>query len=72
MKTCAMKNIFCLLIIAMVLGISCFAAMQAKKYDVHDRTRENPLVITPAGQPGQPPSDAIVLFDGSRDTLDSQ
>lgn len=64
MKTSAMKIIVCLLLVAMVLGVSCFAAMQAMKYDVHDKTRENPPVITAGEQIGQPPSDAIILFDG--------
>ena len=64
MRTSAMKIIVCLFFVAMVLGVSCFAAMQAKKYDVHDKTRENPPVITAAEQIGQPPSDANVLFDG--------
>ncbi len=64
MKTSAMKIIVCLLLVAMVLGVSCFAAMQAKKYDVHDKTRENPPVIEPPKQFGQPPSDAVVLFEG--------
>ena len=39
------------------------------KYRVHDSTRPQPRVITPAGPstqeaPGTPPSDAVVLFDG--------
>lgn len=71
MKTGAMKIIVFLLLVAMVMSVS-FAAMQTKKYAVHDRTRKNPPVITPSEQLGQPPSDAIVLFDGSRDTLDLQ
>lgn len=33
-------------------------------YHVHDPSRPRPAVITPAAQIGQPPSDAIVLFDG--------
>jgi hypothetical protein len=38
-------------------------------YHVHDAARPHPKVITPGtestqAQPGQPPSDAIVLFDG--------
>ena len=37
---------------------------------VHDRNRPQPAVITPGTfstleQPGKPPSDAIVLFDGT-------
>ncbi|MBN2593329.1 MAG: DUF1080 domain-containing protein [Sedimentisphaerales bacterium] len=70
MKTRMMRNICCILLVAMAMGISSFAAMQAGKYDVHDKTRENPLVITPPQQLGQSPSDAIILFDGSKDSLD--
>jgi hypothetical protein len=72
MKTSAMKIIVCLILVIMVMGVSSFAAIQAAKYAVHDKERSNPPVITPAEQLGQPPSDAIVLFDGSRDTLDSE
>ena len=39
------------------------------KWEIHDRNRPNPPVITPGTAstqeaPGKPPSDAIVLFDG--------
>src|ERR1051325_4364568 len=38
-------------------------------YEVHDKRRPQPPVVTPPTastqeQPGQPPSDAVVLFDG--------
>ena len=33
-------------------------------YHVHDSDRPHPRVVTPAAEPGGPPSDAIVLFDG--------
>lgn len=33
-------------------------------WHVHDPARPHPKVVTPGAQPGQPPSDAIVLFDG--------
>jgi hypothetical protein len=33
-------------------------------YHVHDPSRPRPAVITPGAQVGQPPSDAVVLFDG--------
>jgi len=69
MKTSALKIIVCLFFVAIVMGVSCFAAMQAMKYDVHDKTRENPPVIEPPKQFGQPPSDAIVLFDGEDTSL---
>ena len=40
------------------------------EWRVHDGTRPQPRIITPGTEssqeaPGQPPSDAIVLFDGS-------
>lgn len=37
------------------------------KWHVHDPNRPQPAVVTPAAadQPGKPPSDAIVLFDGT-------
>src|SRR5437762_14262691 len=39
-------------------------------WPVHDRNRPQPKIITPGTfssqeQPGKPPSDAIVLFDGT-------
>ncbi len=33
-------------------------------YHVHDYRRPHPKVVTPSAEPGGPPSDAIVLFDG--------
>ncbi len=33
-------------------------------YHVHDPNRPHPKVVTPGARPGDPPSDAIVLFDG--------
>lgn len=33
-------------------------------WHVHDGKRPHPMVVTPATQAGQPPSDATVLFDG--------
>jgi hypothetical protein len=35
-----------------------------QKWRVHDIDRPRPRVVTPAANPGGPPSDAIVLFDG--------
>ena len=34
------------------------------KWRVHDGNRPQPTVITPGAEYGQPPSDAVVLFDG--------
>ena len=41
---------------------------------IHDRNRPQPPLVTPGTfssqeQPGKPPSDAIVLFDGTDATL---
>jgi len=33
-------------------------------WHVHDPARPHPKVVTPGAQPGQPPSDAVILFDG--------
>ena len=37
---------------------------------VHDQNRPNPVKVTPADKPGQPPSDAIVLFDGTQKSFE--
>jgi hypothetical protein len=42
---------------------------EEKKWAVHDESRPHPKVVTPGTestqeQPGKPPSDAVVLFDG--------
>jgi len=59
------RIVVCLLLVAMVLGVSSYAAIEVKKYAVHDMERKNPPVINPARRFGQAPSDAIVLFDGT-------
>ncbi len=41
---------------------------QRHPWAVHDRNRPQPPVVAPGG-PGQPPSDAIVLFDGTPESL---
>lgn len=53
-----------------VMGLALSASAQGQiGYEVHDGRRPQPTVITPGAfstqdQPGKPPSDAIVLFDG--------
>lgn len=52
-----------LLVVALGLGVSSCATRST--YDVHDMAPELlPPVITPADRAGQPPSDAVILFDG--------
>ena len=46
------------------LGYSDTPVIPGQKWKVHDIDRPRPKPITPGAQPGQAPSDAIVLFDG--------
>ena len=45
-------------------GYSDTPVLPGQKWKVHDIDRPRPTQITPGAQPGMPPSDAIVLFDG--------
>lgn len=45
-------------------GYSDTPVLPGQKWRVHDIARPTPKVVTPAAQVGQPPSDAVVLFDG--------
>jgi hypothetical protein len=38
--------------------------LPGSKWHVHDAKRPQPRIVHPGDEPGQPPSDAIVLFDG--------
>jgi len=38
--------------------------LPGSQWRVHDRDRPQPPIIAPGREPGQPPADAIVLFDG--------
>jgi hypothetical protein len=46
------------------LGYDDTPFIPGQKWRVHDSSRAHPVVVTPANEPGAPPSDAIVLFDG--------
>jgi hypothetical protein len=63
-KSPALKVTLCVLVAAMCVAVATYAQKQQDKYAVHDETRPKPAVITPAEQFGQPPSDAIILFNG--------
>jgi hypothetical protein len=39
--------------------------LPGSQWKVHDADRPHPEVVTPGATPGAPPSDAVVLFDGS-------
>ena len=45
-------------------GFTDTAILPGQPWHVHDPNRPYPPVVTPASEPGAPPSDAIVLFDG--------
>ncbi len=46
------------------LGYQDTPFLPGQKWRVHDSKRPQPSVVTPASIPGNPPSDAIILFDG--------
>jgi hypothetical protein len=46
------------------VGYSDTPVLPGQKWKVHDIDRPRPRVVTPGATVGQPPSDAIVLFDG--------
>src|SRR5665213_2155477 len=47
------------------LGYDDTPMLPGQPYRVHDIKRPHPRDVTPAARLGDPPSDAIVLFDGS-------
>ena len=47
------------------LGYTDTPMLPGLRFHVHDPERPHPPVVTPAAQLGGPPSDAIVLFDGT-------
>jgi len=44
--------------------VACVATAQEPGWRIHDMERPRPAVVTPGAEPGGPPSDAVVLFDG--------
>lgn len=58
------------------LSASLFAGLYGDTPDakhawaVHDMNRPNPVKVEPGREVGQPPSDAIVLFDGTRESFE--
>ncbi len=59
------KSIGCLFAAMLSVAAGAYAAAQVRKYSVHDMNRPRPPVVKPDVEIGQPPSDAIVLFDGT-------
>ncbi|HZT30697.1 MAG TPA: DUF1080 domain-containing protein [Bryobacteraceae bacterium] len=46
------------------IGYSDTPYLPGQKWRVHDINRPHPRVVAPGERPGDPPSDAVVLFDG--------
>src|SRR5271165_3223240 len=46
------------------LGFKDTPMLPGDKWHVHDPDRPHPRVVTPGAKPGDPPSDAVILFDG--------
>ncbi len=53
----------CVMLLA-TAGCTVNSSAKKHRWAVHDVKRPQPPIVTPGQQPGQPPSDAIVLFDG--------
>lgn len=47
------------------LGYSDAPKLPGSQWRVHDEKRPRPPIVTPAAAEGKPPSDAVVLFDGT-------
>ena len=47
------------------LGFTDTPMLPGQPWHVHDPARPHPHVVTPGKEPGAPPSDAVVLFDGT-------
>lgn len=45
-------------------GYSDTPVLPGQSWKVHDIARPRPAAVTPGARPGDPPSDAVVLFDG--------
>ena len=59
------RSVGFLVIAVFIVGAGVHAAGELTKYTVHQLDRPRPPVMTPPEVVGQPPSDAIVLFDGT-------
>ncbi|MHC4706534.1 MAG: 3-keto-disaccharide hydrolase, partial [Planctomycetota bacterium] len=62
MKVRALLLGICVLLLAAVIG---YSTTGKHHWAVHDKDRPLPPVVVPGELPSQPPSDAIILFDGT-------
>ena len=63
-KSIILKIRVMLVAAVMACAIVSFAKKGQDRWDVHATDRPQPPIVTPGEQPGGPPSDAIVLFNG--------
>ncbi len=52
------------LLLTVIAANASAAQDTGRRWKVHDLDRPKPRIVTPGAQPGQAPSDAVVLFDG--------
>src|ERR1700758_4552325 len=62
-------NKFSVFMVVLLGSATVCTAQVDPKWEIHDRNRPVPAVVTPGtastqDAPGKPPSDAVVLFDG--------
>ncbi len=63
-KTWYFVSVLTVAVVVLGISIHSYAQKRASEWKVHDRTRPAPKVETPGESPGEPPSDAIILFEG--------
>lgn len=72
-KTMVMKIGVCLLVVGLGFAISSHAGRRPPYETVHDMDPSLlPPIITPADEPGKPPAEAIILFDGTEKKLSTE
>lgn len=53
------------MLLVCIVSVVAYAAQQAAQWAVHDPSRPRPPVVRPGKTDREPPSDAVVLFDGT-------
>ena len=66
MKVKSIMLVICVMLLWAQLSCTVSSSVEQAQdiWVVHDMSRPRPPVVTPGGQTGEPPSNAIVLFDG--------
>ena len=64
MKAKSSRGIRVVVLSSALIFLAGCTAQKQYQWEVHDMSRPRPVVITPGENPSEPPSDAIILFDG--------